>query len=78
MKQWLVPSNSTWMGNADFFYVCFNDDCPYYLKGWDWMQSQYQVTASYRCKMDPLSGKTSPLPVWSQDALKNQVLPDEE
>ena len=32
MKKWRVPLASTWPN--EFFYVCFNDDCPYYVQGW--------------------------------------------
>ena len=33
--------------------------------------------ASYRCRLDPDSGKFTPLPVWSQDALKDDIIEDQ-
>ncbi|MBW1695191.1 MAG: ogr/Delta-like zinc finger family protein [Deltaproteobacteria bacterium] len=73
MKKWRVPIGSTWA--HDFFYVCFNDGCPYFVKGWEHMWKNQAIRASYRCKMDPETNKCSPLPVWSYDALKNDIIP---
>lgn len=72
MKKWRVPINSTWPD--EFFFVCFNDDCPYFIKGWQYMWEQNETKASYRCRWDPHSGKCVPLPVWSYDALKADII----
>ena len=72
MKKWKVPVNSTWP--HDFFYVCFNDQCPYFVRGWEHLWEVQQTRASYRCRLDPDSGKCVPLPVWSVDALKEDVI----
>ncbi len=76
MKRWRVPENSTW--TTEYQFVCFNDECSYYVKGWEWMQSQYQVTSSYRCRVNPETGKDAPLPVWSPDAHKDMIIPDDK
>jgi hypothetical protein len=72
MKKWQVPVASTWPN--DFFYICFNDACPYYVKGWDRMWEQQATRASYRCRLDPDTGKFVPMPVWSADALKDGII----
>ncbi len=76
MKRWKVPGDSTW--SEPFHYVCFNDECDYYVRGWEYMFNNYQQKASYRCRMNPSTGKCGPLPVWSQDAHKDYVLADDE
>ncbi len=41
--------------------ACFNDDCPYYVRGFAWMEQQYGVKASYRYRIDAESGQASPM-----------------
>lgn len=72
MKKWRVPVNSTW--NREYFYVCFNDDCDYYKDGWKEMWERQQTKASYRCRYDPDTKKCMPIPVWSSDALKDDII----
>ncbi len=75
MAKWSTPPLVAWSG--EFQYVCFNDNCPYFVRGWAWMQERFGVVASYRHRMDPATGETGPLPVWSKDALKSSILSDE-
>jgi hypothetical protein len=68
----LIPQESDW--GVEFFMICMNDECSYYVKGWDWMQEQYKVKASYRYKYDPSSDIEGPIPVKSPNDMKDWVV----
>ena len=72
LSAWQNPEGTSW--GEGIQYVCFNDDCEYYKNGWAWMLEKYQQKASYRFRFDPQSGQRGPLPVWSQNALKDRIV----
>ena len=76
LARWENPQLGSWSG--EFQYVCFNDKCPYFVRGWLWMNERFSVKASYRHRYDPESGETGPLPVWSKDALRSSIIAEEE
>ena len=76
MLRWANPQGSSWDG--EFQYVCFEDECPYYCRGWAWMESRYNLAVSYRYRLDPVTGEHGPLPVWSPQALRSDILDPEE
>ncbi|MEJ2493421.1 MAG: ogr/Delta-like zinc finger family protein, partial [Ignavibacteriaceae bacterium] len=61
MKKWRCPPASSW--NVEFQYVCFNDECPYYINGWEWMKEKYNHNVSYRYRINPFNNESGPLPV---------------
>jgi len=67
-----LPENAGWP--TDFHLACFNDECPYYQRGWEHMMSQYSVRASYRYRVDPATGSASPQAVWPPTALRDRIL----
>jgi hypothetical protein len=81
MGKWATPQmpfggSTTW--TSDFLYVCFNDKCPYFVGGWDWMWNNYQRKVSYRYRLDPTTGQGGPIPVASYTALKDGIIGDTE
>jgi hypothetical protein len=75
MRKIELPDEGGW--DAPFHWVCFNDECPYFRRGWTRMFDTYGVKASYRFRLDPLTGEASPIPVWSKTALLDRVIEDD-
>ena len=75
MERWATPLGSSW--DARFLWVCFNDECAYFVRGWVFLEEHFGRRASYRHSLDPSTGATGPLPVWSRAALRDQILPEE-
>jgi hypothetical protein len=72
LLRWANPDS--W--DSEFQLVCFNDECDYFVRGWTWMIDHYNVNASYRFRLDPTTGETGPLPVWSPSALRTNIIPE--
>ncbi len=77
MLKWEVPENPfvfTW--DNDFMYICFNDDCPYYIRGWDFMAREGN-TGSYRLMFNPEKNTCQPVPVLNPKALREGIMEEE-
>ena len=72
LVRWANPELGSWDG--EYQLVCFNDHCPYFIRGWAWMTERFNVNASYRFRLDPVTGEAGPLPVWSKTALRDQIV----
>jgi len=62
-----------------YLYVCFNDECPPYVKGWDSIMDSVAVRASYRCICDPLSSNRNMdcMPVFSPEGGRGSIIHEE-
>ena len=74
LEKWLVPEGASW--DDEYFLVCFNNDCPYYVRGWKWMKEQYAQEASYRYALNPNTGASLMIPVWSERATREMIVDD--
>jgi SAM-dependent methyltransferase len=75
MKKWAVPENpfeATW--ENEYLYICFNDNCPYYVRGWDHVYRTTSRIASYRLMYNQEKDICSPIPVPSPKALRESIM----
>jgi SAM-dependent methyltransferase len=75
LRKWAVPDNPfacTW--DNDFMYICFNDACPYYVRGWDIMHREGNCGVSYRLMYNPEKDRCLPVPVPTPKALKEGIV----
>lgn len=75
LKKWAVPDNpfgQTW--DNDHMYICFNDECAYYVRGWDHMGNEGNRGSSYRLMYNPEKDRCMPIPVPSPRALKDGII----
>lgn len=80
MKLWEVPpfSFSDGLGwGTPYLYVCFNDECPPYVQGWDDIQENYAYNASYRCMCYPGTEQYECIPVFSPVGATGQIIDDQ-
>lgn len=77
MNIWEVPPINVGDGlgwGTPFLFMCFNDDCPLYKKGWDNLMENYAHNASYRCINYPGSDQFELMPVFSAVGGSGQVI----
>ncbi len=68
MTLWEVPviNFSDGLGwGTPYLFICFNDECSSYKKGWDHMQETMEAPASYRCINEPGCDNFEYMPVFS-------------
>ena len=73
LRKWTVPENPfacTW--DNEFMYICFNDGCPYYVRGWDFMIKEGN-SGSYRLMYNPEKDIFNPVPVHTPRALREGI-----
>lgn len=68
----VLPDDSDW--NVEYLWICMNDECSYYQKGWDWMWNKFKVFVSYRYFYNSFLDTDGPFPVAKQEDLKNSII----
>jgi len=79
MSMWEVPQIACGDGlgwGTPYLFVCFNDDCPSFKKGWDDIKKTMEHEASYRCINSPGCPNFEYMPVFSSIGGTGQVMDD--
>jgi hypothetical protein len=80
MNLWEVPpfTFSDGLGwGTPYLYICFNDNCPPYVRGWEDMMENYSQNASTRCMCYPGTKQFQFIPVFSPMGAKGQIIDDQ-
>jgi SAM-dependent methyltransferase len=74
LLKWEVPQNPFTQWDVDFMYVCFNDECPYLIQGWEVMKQQGNSGISYRFTYNSYRDRCLSVPVPNLHALKEGII----
>jgi hypothetical protein len=58
-----------------YLWVCYNDKCAFFTKGWQHMMENYGQLTSYRFMIEPDSGNTGVIPAFSLQYLQENGKP---
>ena len=74
LLKWEVPQTPFTQWDVDFMYVCFNDECPYLVQGWEVMKQQGNGGISYRFTYNSYRDNCLSVPVPNLQALKEGII----
>jgi len=57
---------------SPYLWVCYNNECTLFKKGWEHMMDTMGQLVSYRFMIHPQSGQTGVIPAFSQQYLRAQ------
>jgi hypothetical protein len=61
--------------DSPFLWVCYNNDCSLFKKGWDHMMENFGQLVSYRCMIHPANGEKGVIPAFSHQYLHDHGKP---
>ncbi|WP_028584259.1 hypothetical protein [Desulfogranum mediterraneum] len=59
---------------SEFLFICLNNDCPLFVKGWKYIEDQYGHVGSYRHMEIPNSNETYNMMVAGNDAFTGSIV----
>ena len=62
---------------TEAYFICLNDECPLFVKGWEHIELQFGHRASYRYMLLPGNTEGTPMMVGSVDAFKGCIIDPE-
>ena len=77
LSRWQVPQTPFVEWSSVYQFICFNDDCPHYVGGWNTFANQ-RIPGSYRFMYDPDTGSCHSVPVLTPEALRASIVPAED
>jgi SAM-dependent methyltransferase len=63
LSKWEVPDDPCIDWPNDYLYLCFNDFCPFVVRGWRHMWNQGILGTSYRYLYNPIKGTSTTVPI---------------
>lgn len=63
---------------SEVLFICLNDECSLYVKGWEYIENQYGHVGSYRYMRLPNSNESNNMMVGSKDAFKGSIVDIEQ
>jgi SAM-dependent methyltransferase len=78
LSKWEVPDDPCIDWPNEFLYLCFNDACPFVVRGWRHMWNQGIMGVSYRYLFNPLTGGSATVPIRSLADLRPGIVDEEE
>ncbi|UCD23208.1 MAG: hypothetical protein JSW51_09105 [Gemmatimonadota bacterium] len=73
LRKWLVIQTPFTEWPSEFLYVCLNDECGYFVGGWETLAEQ-DVPGSYRFMFEPTIGGCYSIPVLSRTDLRDRIV----
>lgn len=62
---------------SEYMFICLNDDCPLFVKGWKYIEENFSHTSSYRYMIIPGEKSGNTMMVGSKDAFKGSIVDPE-
>jgi len=72
--RWEVPDDPCIDWPNEYLYLCFNDSCPFVVRGWRHMWNQGTVGVSYRYLFNPETGASNTVPIRSLMDLRPGIM----
>lgn len=74
LSRWEVPDDPIIDWPNDHMYICFNDGCPFVVRGWRFMWEQGIEGHSYRYLFNPLTGASTTVPIQTLQDLRLGIM----
>jgi SAM-dependent methyltransferase len=74
LRRWAVPQTPFTEWESEHMYICFNDSCAFFVRGWSVMAGQGNLSFSYRLMYNPDRDALSSIPVQGPDQLRENIV----